>query len=218
MPGGRLTRAGYNPQRTLGTLLAPPLAGHGSDPGIEKPPPPALTQVWHNCHMEVTKWQASGHGHLQQGRGLRHKQRREEEVRRITKLAFQAYERSLVVVSEFKYLGRALTALYDNWTEVVGSLRKAWKRWARMLRILGQEGADPRTSGKTYNMLVRATLLFGAELWVMSPRIGRTLGGFQHRVTCRLANMQLNRTGAGRRIYPYMDEFMNAVGLEKVEM
>ena len=46
-----------------------------------------------------------------------------------------------MVVTEFKYLGRVLTPLDDNWPVVMGKMRKAWKRWTRMSRILGQEGA-----------------------------------------------------------------------------
>ena len=58
---------------------------------------------------------------------------------------FQAYGRPLVVVSKFKYIRRVLTASDDDLPAVVGSLRKARRRWARMSRILGWEGADPWT-------------------------------------------------------------------------
>ena len=43
-------------------------------------------------------------------------------------------------VLEFKYLGRVLISSDDEWPEVVGNLRKAGRRWAQMLRILGCEG------------------------------------------------------------------------------
>ena len=59
-------------------------------------------------------------------------------------MAFQAYERPLVAVVEFNYIGRLMIALDDYWPVVVGNLRKAWKRWARMSSIFGQEGAYPR--------------------------------------------------------------------------
>ena len=49
---------------------------------------------------------------------------------------FQAYGRPLVAVSDFKFLGRVLIDLDDNWSEVVENLRKSRKRFARMLRIL----------------------------------------------------------------------------------
>ena len=35
----------------------------------------------------------------------------------------------------------------DDWPAVVGNLKKARKSWARMTRILGREGANPRVSG-----------------------------------------------------------------------
>ena len=65
----------------------------------------------------------------------------------------QAYQRHLVAVLEFKYLGRVLTASYDNCTAVVGNLRKSRKRWERMLRVLGWEGVKPRTSGNIYKSI-----------------------------------------------------------------
>ena len=39
-----------------------------------------------------------------------------------------------------------------------------------VLQDLGREGADPRTSGNFYKAVVQATLLFGPETWMMTPR------------------------------------------------
>ena len=69
-------------------------------------------------------------------------------------VAFQYYGRPLVTVSELKYLGIICTSSDDNWPVVVGNLRKAQKRWVRMLRILGKEGADLRTSWDFYKAVV----------------------------------------------------------------
>ena len=41
--------------------------------------------------------------------------------------AFQEYGRLLETVTELKYLGRFLTAMYDDWTEVIVNLQKWWK-------------------------------------------------------------------------------------------
>ena len=49
-----------------------------------------------------------------------------------------------------------------------------------------------------YKAFVRAILLFILETWVMTPRIGRTLGGFRLRVTRRLEGMQPQRDMEGR--------------------
>ena len=96
-------------------------------------------------------------------------------------------------VSNFKYLGRVLAASDENWPEVVDSFRKARKRWEFMSSVLGQEVEDPHNSGGFYKELVQANLLFGTESWVVSPCIWRTLGGFCHRVSRRLAKIQPKR-------------------------
>ena len=67
--------------------------------------------------------------------------------------------------------------LDDDWTSVVGNLRKARKSWARMESILGREGDIPRVSGMFLKAVVQAVLLFGSETWVITPCMGRALGG-----------------------------------------
>ena len=51
----------------------------------------------------------------------------EEELQESEDRSFQAYSRSLEMVTSFKYLGRVLTAEEDYWPEVVGNFRKACK-------------------------------------------------------------------------------------------
>ena len=101
-------------------------------------------------------------------------------------MAFEAYGRPVVAVSEFNYLGRVLTRSDDDWTTVVGNLRKTRKQWAKISRILGKEGADSRPLGIFYKEVVEADLMFCAESWVVSPQIVRTQGGFHHKVSRRL--------------------------------
>ena len=82
----------------------------------------------------------------------------------------------------FKYLGRVLTAGYYDWLEVVGNLGKAINSWGRLSWILSREGADPKLSEHFYKSVSQAVLMFGAETWVPTPRMKRTLDSFQHRV------------------------------------
>ena len=105
-----------------------------------------------------------------------------EDMRERLARAFQAYGRPLETVKHFKYLGRVLRDSDDDWMEVVGNLRKVRTSWARLSIILGREGASTRVSGISFNMVVQAVLLLGAEMWEMAPCMGRALGGFQHRV------------------------------------
>ena len=74
----------------------------------------------------------------------------------------------------------------DDWMAVVKNLRWAQKKWERMIRVLGREGAYSWMLGVFYIAVVKAVLLYGSETWVMSLFIGRTLGGFHHRVDLRL--------------------------------
>ena len=46
-----------------------------------------------------------------------------------------------------------------------------------MTRILIREGAEPRVSGFFSKSVVQAVLLSDAETWVVSPCMGRVLGG-----------------------------------------
>ena len=76
--------------------------------------------------------------------------------------------------------------------EVVKNMRKSRWKWAWMSKILVWGGEDARTSRTFYKMVVKSVLFFGSEMWVMTPWIGQTLGGFHHRVDLWLTWMQIN--------------------------
>ena len=44
------------------------------------------------------------------------------------------------------------------------------------------EGAEPRVSRFFFKSIIQSVLLFGAETWVVTPRMGLLLGGFQDQV------------------------------------
>ena len=75
--------------------------------------------------------------------------------------AFHSYGIPFDTVTYFKYMGRFLTAVDDDWPAVVGNLTKFWKSWARLSRILGQEGANMKVSRIFFKVVVQAVLLFG---------------------------------------------------------
>ena len=116
------------------------------------------------------------------GAEWKHKRLEVEETRESTVRTFQIYGRPLELVTPFKYLERIMTNLENNWTEVVGDLRKARKIWARLLIILGGGGPNTRVLGMFFKAVVQAVLIVGAETWVKTPLMGRALGGFQHSV------------------------------------
>ena len=59
----------------------------------------------------------------------------------------------------------------------------AQKSWGRLKRILIREGADKRVSGDFFKVVVQQVLLFGAETWVVTPRIERALNSFEETAT-----------------------------------
>ena len=90
-------------------------------------------------------------------------------------------------MTSFKFLGRLMKAVDVEWLEGAGNLRKDRKSWVRMMRILSREGADPKILGLFLKSAVQAVLLFGAETWVLTPWMKRSLSSFQHRFVQRLA-------------------------------
>ena len=50
------------------------------------------------------------------------------------------------------------------------------------MRVLGREGEDALKFGYLLMTVVQAILLFGSEMWVVTPHIGKNLGGFHHQV------------------------------------
>ena len=74
-------------------------------------------------------------------------------------------------------------------------------------------GSRPRNFGNFYRAVVQATLLFGAELWVISSLISRNLGSFHHILACCLAKIHTRSTGEGRWIYMPLYAATKEVGL-----
>ena len=50
----------------------------------------------------------------------------------------------------------------NYWPAVVGNLRKTWKSWARISRILDREGAGLRITGIFFKAVFQAVFIFGS--------------------------------------------------------
>ena len=127
------------------------------------------------CNMLVPRRDLNGrHPATNQcSRGAERKRRRlaEAEAREISEQAYEAYGELIQNVSTFRYLGKMLTAGDDGWLVMVVNLGKAHKSWGRLSRILNREGAYPRVLGNVYKAVAQVVLLFGAETWVLTPRM-----------------------------------------------
>ena len=83
------------------------------------------------CDMQVPQRALNGlhPGTAQCAKRAERKRRRlaETEMRENSERAFESYGALIESVTEFRYLGRILTATDDDWPAVVGNLRKAKK-------------------------------------------------------------------------------------------
>ena len=84
-------------------------------------------------------------------------------MRKILESSFEAYGDPLENVTTFRYLGRVLKAVDNDWLAVVGNLGKARKSWGQLSRILIREGSDTKVLGIFYMAVAQAVFLFGAE-------------------------------------------------------
>ena len=100
---------------------------------------------------------------------------------------------------------------------VVCNLRKARRKWARLTRELSREGADARTSSHIYLAVVQSVLLYRSEIWFMTPHIVRVLGGFYHRVVCRLTGSQPWRGRDEVWLYRPLEDAMVEAELQEVD-
>ena len=100
-----------------------------------------------------------------------------EEEREVTSRSFRAYGIPMDMATSLKYLGQVISAAVDDWPAVVKNMSKARAVWQRLTGIISREGAAPRVSGFFSKDMVQSMSLLGAETWVITPLMGRILGG-----------------------------------------
>ena len=84
-------------------------------------------------------------------------------------------------------------AVDNDWLAVVRNLAKVRAVRRRMTRTLNREGEEPRVSDFFFKAVFQLVILFGVETWVITPRMGRVLGGFQDQVAQRFTGRLLWR-------------------------
>ena len=107
-----------------------------------------------------------------------------------------------------------LTAGEYDWIVVVGNLGKARKSWGRLSCVLGWDGEELNVSGKFYNAVAQAVLLFGEETWVLTQKMEKDLDRFQSRFVRRLTGKQPRQRTYGSWDCPPLAEALGEAGLE----
>ena len=121
------------------------------------------------------------------------------------------------MVTSFRYLGRVILAADHNWSAVLQNLVKGVVVWRSMTSILRWEGVEPQVSGFFFKYVIQSVLLFGTETWVVTPRMGQFLGGFQDQVARRFTGWIPWRRADGRWKYTSAEAERVEVGFETIE-
>ena len=124
-------------------------------------PPPMVRLMRHAVPLVVPERQAPCHSPVCQGSGAEEAEacggRDEGEFG----AGLRGIWEPLKNFSTFRYLGRVLMAVDDDWLAVVGNLGKAWKSWGRLSQILIRDGAYPKVSGIFTNRWYRRCCCLG---------------------------------------------------------
>jgi hypothetical protein len=129
---------------------------------------------------------------------------------------FTAYGEDLKRVEVFKYLGRLLAYDDNNSQAMRANLKKARKSWARVSRVLRAENASLKVCGVFYKAVVQAVLLFGSEMWKLSPLSLKSLEGFHIRAAGCMMGMQPAKNPDGTWKYPSSKDVLMMVGLKMI--
>ena len=96
-------------------------------------------------------------------------------------------------------------------------LKKARRVWARLSTVLRRKNASPRTSGKFFQAVVQAVLLYGSESWDLRGALLKQLRGFQIRAAWRMNRIHRPREDeAGVWRYPKREDALKECGLKDV--
>ena len=118
-----------------------------------------------------------------------------EEEREVISRALSAYGCLLEMVTSFTQLGQVISVADDYCLAVVRNLAKSLVVWQRLAGIIIREGAASQGYGYLFKAVIQSVLFLSLETWVITPRMGRVLGGFQNLVA-RWLTERLPQRGA----------------------
>ena len=75
-------------------------------------------------------------------------------------------------------MGRTISYNNSDWAAVYLNLRKAWRRWGMVSRVLKRTGETVRAQGAIFKAVAQSFLLYGRESWVLTGDILKVLTAF----------------------------------------
>ena len=144
-----------------------------------------------NCDMFISRevlW--TGHlGTEKYNRGLYQENRfcTDAATWETARMEFRAQDHVLERVEKFKYLSRLLLPDDSDWQEVAGNICKVGRKLERFYCMLIQEGSDPWLYRWFYVAVVKYVVLFGSEIWVVTPCILRGVGSLHNQAARQIS-------------------------------
>jgi len=117
-------------------------------------------------------------------------------------LEFMASNTTLEAVSNFKYLGRWMSANDSDAMAVAQNLKKVHQQWGQLCCLLTRNHANWHMMGLFYKVMVQAVLLYGAKTWNIMHPLLQMLCSFHHHCTHYLTRMMITQLENGEWICP----------------
>ena len=79
-------------------------------------------------------------------------------------------------------------------------LKRTWKTWGRLRKVLEKEEVSPRVADIFYQRIVASILLYGSKIWVLPPSGMKVLEGFHVETARRLTGLKPKKEGGNGHI------------------
>ena len=85
----------------------------------------------------------------------------------------------------------------NDWDEVYLKLRKSWRRWGMIARVLERTGAMVRAWGDIYKKVAQSVLHYKSMSWVVTGEMLKVVTALNHRAARQITGMTA-KCGASR--------------------
>jgi hypothetical protein len=102
---------------------------------------------------------------------MKHKRCIQADSKRSLKIIVTVNGIPLERVNTFKYLGRQVGSIDEDWPALYKNLNNTRGQWGSVSQVLLHEGHKKLTSGMFYKAVVQSLFLYDCEFWVITPRV-----------------------------------------------
>ena len=98
-----------------------------------------------------------------------------------------------------------------------GETKEVKEELGTYVKNLGKGRGKYKGVGIFFKAVVQVLLIFGTKTWVMTPHMGRDLGGFQHKVAQQITGRKTRRLLDRSWEYPPMKMAIQEEGFEEMK-